>query len=120
MRQPERAYQVIGALAVAAKMLGGIQACVCVISQESQEVFTLDKVKLARLKGFCSQLVRLAGDGCVQPQYFASLGYPQDQGMAIPRRSGQLYSPATDDKNPAWRLTFHKQNGPPVDSHWRT
>src|SRR5712692_6877835 len=79
VREAERADHLIGVLAVLAEMLGGVQAGVPVIVQETQEIVALDEIQLAGLQGFGGELVRLSRHGSVQSQHLARLRYAQDE-----------------------------------------
>jgi hypothetical protein len=58
VRQSKTADLLIRGLAISAQVLRRLQAGISVSLQELQEILTLDEVELARLPGFCGDLVR--------------------------------------------------------------
>ena len=109
MRESQGANHFVGALTIATEMLGGVQAGVGVMLQQSEKVFPPDEIQLAGLQGFCGEFVGLAGDSGVQAKNFARLGDTKDERLAIARGSGQFDPTGADDINTARGLALHEQ-----------
>jgi hypothetical protein len=91
-------------------MLRRIQAGIAVVFQETQEIFTPDKIQLAGLQCFACQFVGFARDRGVQAQDFTRPRDAKDQRLPVARGGRQFHPAAADDVDASWGLTFDKQH----------
>jgi hypothetical protein len=57
-----------------AELFGHFEAGIAVFLQETEKVFALDEIHLARINALSCQLLSIAGNRGVQAQYFPRLG----------------------------------------------
>src|SRR5215471_11351671 len=110
MRKPEGPDHFVCGFAVVTQVLSGMEASIAVVLQKIEEVIALYEVELTRLQRLSRQFIRLPGYCRVQSQYFACVGYTNDQSLAITRCRRKLHTSAADDENASRTLTFNKEH----------
>src|SRR6185369_15468532 len=110
VRKSERTDFSTRGVVLVAELLGYSEACIRVFAKETKEVFTLHEVNLARIDGLGREFVGFTGNGRAQTEYFPGFGDLEDQGLAVGRADRQLYSSLAENENPAWRLSFYKED----------
>src|SRR5258708_2484147 len=97
-------------MVVVAQGFGDAQASFAIPGQEFQKVFPLDKICLAGIERFSSDLVRLPRYRRAEPQNLAGLRYLRYQSLAVARAGRKLGPPGADYENTARGLAFDKKH----------
>jgi hypothetical protein len=110
MRESKGANLLVCGLAVAAQMLGSLEAGISMNLQKTEKIVALDEIQLAWLSGFRRDFVRSSGDGSVQTENFARLCDFENQGLAVGGGGGELDAAFAEHIDAARGLALDKQN----------
>src|ERR1700687_739388 len=91
-------------------MLGSMERGVSVLFEEAKYVFPPHEVQLAGLHGFDCQLVRTAGNHCVQAENFAGFRDSHNQRFPVARGGRELSAPLAEYENSPGTLSLDKNH----------
>ena len=99
-----------GVVIFVAELLRHLEASVRVFLQETQEVFSLNKIHLARVDSLGGQLVGLSGYCRAEAEDLSRFGNFEDESFPIRSTNGQLNATFAEDENASRRLALNKQH----------
>jgi hypothetical protein len=110
MRKPQGADLLVCGLAIAAQMLGSLEASVPMDLQKTKEIIAFNEVQLTWLSGFSGNFIWCSGDGSVQTEDFTWLSDLENQGFTVGRSSRKFNAPLAEHVDAAWGLALNEKN----------
>jgi hypothetical protein len=101
-----------GVVIFVAELLRHLEASVRVFLQETQEVFSLNKIHLARVDSLGGQLVGLSGYCRAEAEDLSRFGNFEDESFPIRSTNGQLNATFAEDENASRRWPSTNSTAP--------